>query len=76
MSFISNHGIEFSMREANFESPVDFDIVNKMGDVEIVFHKLDNTFHSFGLMSNFQTDYVDFRGNNLLQFLEGLYRKE
>lgn len=45
-------------------------------DTGYAFHKFDKTFHSFGLMSNFETDHIDFCGNNFLQFLEHLYSKE
>ncbi|ATP55107.1 hypothetical protein CPT03_00790 [Pedobacter ginsengisoli] len=45
-------------------------------DTGYAFHKFNRTFHSFGLMSNFETDYIDFCGNNFLEFLEYLYNKE
>ena len=41
-------------------------------DTGYAFHKKNGTFHSFGLMSNFETDPIDFHGNNFLEFLEYL----
>lgn len=42
-------------------------------DTSYAFHKVKMTFHSFGLMSNFKTDYIDFCGNSFSEFLENLY---
>lgn len=38
-------------------------------DTGYAFHKRDKTFHSFGMMSNFETDNIDFCGNNFEEFL-------
>ncbi|OJZ00026.1 SMI1/KNR4 family protein [Sphingobacterium sp. 40-24] len=42
-------------------------------DTGYAFHKVKMTFHSFGLISNFKTDYIDFCGNSFSEFLENLY---
>lgn len=42
-------------------------------DTGYAFHKFQGTFHSFGLMSDFKTDSIDFMGNNFYEFLEALY---
>ncbi len=42
-------------------------------DTGYAFDKTKKTYHSFGLMSNFETDYIDFCGNNFQEFLEYLY---
>lgn len=44
-------------------------------DTGYAFHKTRHTYHSFGLMSDFKTDFIDFYGNNFLEFLEFLYNK-
>jgi len=44
-------------------------------DTGYSFHKTKQTFHSFGLMSNFKTDPVDFCGNSFSDFLEYLYNQ-
>ena len=41
-------------------------------DTGYAFHKSNGTFHSFGLMSNFKTDPIDFIGNDFTEFLEWL----
>ena len=42
-------------------------------DTGYAFHKANGTFHSFGLTSNFDTDSIDFSGNDFVEFLEWLY---
>ncbi|ANE49958.1 SMI1/KNR4 family protein [Flavisolibacter tropicus] len=42
-------------------------------DTGYAFHKINSTFHSFGLMSNFDTDPIAFLGNDFVAFLESLY---
>jgi SMI1 / KNR4 family (SUKH-1) len=44
-------------------------------DTGYAFHKQNQTIHSFGLMSNFKTDPIEFCGNNFLEFLEYLYNQ-
>ena len=41
-------------------------------DTGYAFHKANGTFHSFGLMSNFSTDSIEFSGSGFIEFLEGL----
>ncbi len=38
-------------------------------DTGYAFHKHNHSYHSFGLMSNFETDKITFCGNNFLEFL-------
>ena len=42
-------------------------------DTAYAFHKRKGTFHSFGFMSNFKNDIIEFCGNNFIEFLEYLY---
>jgi len=44
-------------------------------DTGYAFHKTAHSYHSFGLMSNFQTDPIIFCGNTFLEFVEYLYNK-
>jgi hypothetical protein len=44
-------------------------------DTGFAFNKRNGTIHSFGLMSNFKTDPIEFCGNNFLEFLEYLYNQ-
>jgi len=44
-------------------------------DTGYAFHKKNQTIHSFGLMSDFETDPIEFCGNNFLEFLEYLYNQ-
>jgi len=44
-------------------------------DTGYAFHKRQHTYHSFGLMSNFNTDFITFCGNTFEGFLEYLYNK-
>jgi hypothetical protein len=44
-------------------------------DTGYAFHKQNQTVHSFGLMSNFQTDSITFCGNNFVEFVEYLYNQ-
>jgi hypothetical protein len=39
-------------------------------DTGYAIHKLNKTYHSFGLMSNFKTDPIVFCGNSFVEFLE------
>ncbi|MNZ92990.1 hypothetical protein D3C78_1120400 [compost metagenome] len=41
-------------------------------DTGYVFHKQKHTIHSLGLMSNFDTDPIEFCGTTILEFLEYL----
>jgi hypothetical protein len=41
-------------------------------DTGYAFHKANGTFHSFGLMSNFETDPIEFMGNDFIEFVEWL----
>ncbi len=41
-------------------------------DTGYAFHKVNGTFHSFGLMSNFHTDSIEFMGTDFVEFLEWL----
>ena len=42
-------------------------------DTGFAFHKLRKTIHSFGLMSDFKTDPIEFCGNSFTDFIEYLY---
>jgi hypothetical protein len=42
-------------------------------DTGYAFHKTYGTFHSFGLMSNFDTDPIELLGHDFIEFLEYLY---
>jgi len=42
-------------------------------DTGYAFHKNKKSIHAFGLMSNFETDPIEFCGNNFVEFLEYLY---
>jgi hypothetical protein len=44
-------------------------------DTGFAFHKKMKTIHSFGLMSNFETDPIVFCGNTFLEFMEYLYNQ-
>lgn len=44
-------------------------------DTGYAFHKNAQTLHSFGLMSNFSTDTIDFCGRNFSEFVEFLYNQ-
>lgn len=44
-------------------------------DTGYAFHKNDQTIHSFGLMSNFDTDPIEFCGKSFFEFVEYLYRQ-
>jgi hypothetical protein len=44
-------------------------------DTGYAFHKFNKTIHSFGLMSNFKTDYIKFCGNSFIEFVEYLYTR-
>ena len=52
----------------------DYFLIGKdAADTGYAFHKTRGTFHSFGLMSNFKTDFIDFMGHDFYGFLETLY---
>jgi hypothetical protein len=54
----------------------DYFLVGKdAADTGYAFHKQNGTFHSFGLMSNFKTDPVQFCGNDFVGFIEYLYNE-
>ena len=53
--------------------PDHFLIGKDAADTGYAFHKYLGTFHSFGLMSDFRTDPIDFMGNDFYEFLEKLY---
>ena len=42
-------------------------------DTGYAFHKSNKTIHSFGLMSDFKTDPIEFCGNSFAEFVEYLY---
>ena len=42
-------------------------------DTGYAFHKQNQTFHSFGLLSNFKADTIAFCGHDFEEFLEYLY---
>lgn len=44
-------------------------------DTGYAFHKARQTIHSFGLMSNFNTDPIEFCGNSFTEFVEYLYNQ-
>ena len=44
-------------------------------DTGFAFHKEKGTVHSFGLMSDFETDPIDFCGNSFTEFIEYLYKQ-
>jgi hypothetical protein len=44
-------------------------------DTGYAFHKQNQTIHSFGLMSNFETDLITFCGNDFAEFIEYLYNQ-
>ena len=52
----------------------DYFLIGKdAADTGYAFHKVDGTFHSFGLMSNFKTDSIEFMGRDFYDFFETLY---
>lgn len=55
------------------EIPDYFLIGKDAADTGYAFHKIHGTFHSFGLMSDFETDSIDFMGYDFYDFLETLY---
>jgi hypothetical protein len=57
------------------EIPEYYLIGKDSADTGFAFHKEKHTFHSFGLMSNFKTDPVEFCGDSFLEFIEYLYNK-
>jgi hypothetical protein len=44
-------------------------------DTGYAFHKQKQSFHSFGLMSNFRTDPIKFCGADFAEFIEYLYNR-
>jgi len=44
-------------------------------DTGYAFHKIKQTVHSFGLMSNFKTDPIEFCGNSFSEFIEYLHNQ-
>lgn len=64
-----NNDYKFLMEDA----PDYFLIGKDAADTGYAFHKVQGTFHSFGLMSNFETDFIDFMGQDFYEFLETLY---
>ena len=54
----------------------DYYLIGKdSADTGFAFHKWKHTFHSFGLMSNFKTDRIEFCGNSFFEFIERLYNR-
>lgn len=52
----------------------DYFLIGKdAADTGYAFHKTNGTFHSFGLMSNFNTDPIEYMGRDFYEFLETLY---
>lgn len=44
-------------------------------DTGYAFNKRDKSFHSFGLMSDFKKDPIEFCGSSMVEFLEYLYNQ-
>ncbi len=44
-------------------------------DTGYAFHKINQTIHSFGLMSDFKTDRMEFCGNDFIEFAAYLYNQ-
>lgn len=57
------------------EIPEYFLIGKDSADTGYAINKKDKTYHSFGLMSNFKTDPIEFCGNSLEEFVEYLYNR-
>ncbi len=55
--------------------PQYFIIGKDAADTGYALHKQYGTFHSFGLMSNFETDFIEFCGNSFFEFIEYIYNK-
>lgn len=53
--------------------PQYFLIGKDAADGGFAIHKVNGTYHTFGLMSNFKKDPIDFCGSNFSEFLEYLY---
>ena len=52
----------------------DYFLIGKdAADTGYAFHKTYGSFHSFGLISDFETDPIEFLGSNFIAFLEYLY---
>lgn len=45
-------------------------------DTGYAFHKQRHTVHSFGLMSDFETDSIEYCGNTFVSFVEYLYNQQ
>jgi len=68
---IVNNDYELLMKEI----PEYFLFGKDAADTGFAFHKKNKTYHAFGLMSNFETDEIEFYGNTFLDFLECLYNR-
>ncbi len=55
------------------EIPYYFLIGKDAADTGYAFHKVNHTFHSFGLLSNFKTDPIELLGNTFAEFIKYLY---
>lgn len=64
-----NHDYKLLMDEI----PDYFLIGKDAADTGYAFHKTQGTFHSFGLMSDFKTDFIEFMGYDFYGFLETLF---
>ena len=54
----------------------DYFLIGKdAADTGFAIHKFNKTYHSFGLLSDFDKDFIEFCGNNLTEFLAYLYNK-
>lgn len=42
-------------------------------DTGFAFHKANGTYHAFGLMSDFERDFIEFCGNSFPEFVQHLY---
>lgn len=52
----------------------DYFLIGKdAADTGYAFYKTYGTFHSFGLMSNFETDPIEFLGDDFVEFLKYLH---
>lgn len=65
----TNHNYKYLMSEI----PAYYLFGKDAADTGYAFHKRNQTFHSFGLMSNFKTDPIEFCGNNFSEFIECLF---
>lgn len=65
---LMNSDYEFLMQEI----PDYFLFGKDAADTAFAFHKKQHSYHSFGFLSDFRTDEIEFCGNNFEEFLEHL----